>query len=269
LADGVGHALLNDLPWLPPFTTLCIHPSGYLQNRTRGGLRKEPPLHCFRPMRTWLYVDGFNLYYGAVRATPLRWLNPVVLAQQAFPANQIIRTKYFTAALPPSASDPMQAARQQAYWRALRSLGDVEIIEGHFRVRQVWAPLAQPPPPMAQIIRHEEKGSDINLAAHLMADGFGGEYQAAIVISGDSDFTTPVRMVREKVGRPVGVLNPQRISGPGSRSVRNSGGLRRAASFYQNGVSWSQLERAQFPAMIYDVAGIIHRPPEWAPPSAP
>lgn len=62
-------------------------------------------------MRTWLYVDGFNLYYGSVRATPLRWLNPVALAQQAFPSNQIILTKYFTAALPPSATD--QAQRSQ------------------------------------------------------------------------------------------------------------------------------------------------------------
>jgi uncharacterized LabA/DUF88 family protein len=220
-------------------------------------------------MRTWLYVDGFNLYYGAVRATPLRWLNPIVLAQQAFPDNQIIRTKYFTAALPPSASDPMQAARQQVYWRALRALGDLEIIEGHFRVRQVWAPLAQPPPPMARIIRHEEKGSDINLAAHLLADGFSGAYEAAIIVSGDSDFTTPVRMVREKVGRPMGVLNPQRVSGPDSRKIRNSGGLRQAASFYQNGVTWSQLVRAQLPVVLFDGAGAIHRPSEWAPSSEP
>jgi type I restriction enzyme M protein len=27
------------------------------------------------PMRTFVYVDGFNLYYGAVRGTPFKWLN--------------------------------------------------------------------------------------------------------------------------------------------------------------------------------------------------
>ncbi len=218
-------------------------------------------------MRTWLYVDGFNLYYGSVRATPLRWLNPVALAQQAFPSNQIVRTKYFTAALPPSPTDMGQAVRQQVYWRALRALGHVDIIEGHFRVRQVWAPVAQPPPDMMRIIRHEEKGSDINLASHLLADGFAGSYDAAIVISGDSDFMTPVRMVREVVGRPVGVLNPQRVSGPDSKPIRNSAGLRQAASFYQNGVTWNQLVRAQLPVVFYDSAGPIHRPAEWAPPS--
>ena len=66
-------------------------------------------------------------------------------------------------------------------------------------MRQVWAPVALPPPDMMRIIRHEEKGSDINLASHLLADGFAGSYDAAIVISGDSDFMTPVRMVREVV----------------------------------------------------------------------
>jgi hypothetical protein len=30
-------------------------------------------------MRTWEYVDGFNLYYGAVKGTPYKWLNPVEL----------------------------------------------------------------------------------------------------------------------------------------------------------------------------------------------
>lgn len=31
-------------------------------------------------MKTFLYIDGFNLYYSAVKGTPLRWLNAVELA---------------------------------------------------------------------------------------------------------------------------------------------------------------------------------------------
>ncbi|MGA3141594.1 MAG: hypothetical protein ABSF10_00925 [Verrucomicrobiota bacterium] len=30
-------------------------------------------------MKTILYIDGFNLFYSAVKGTPLRWLNPVAL----------------------------------------------------------------------------------------------------------------------------------------------------------------------------------------------
>jgi hypothetical protein len=28
-------------------------------------------------MRTSIYIDGFNLYYGAVKDTPYKWLNLV------------------------------------------------------------------------------------------------------------------------------------------------------------------------------------------------
>ena len=29
------------------------------------------------PMRTRVYVDGFNLYYGALKDTAFKWLDPV------------------------------------------------------------------------------------------------------------------------------------------------------------------------------------------------
>ena len=30
-------------------------------------------------MRTRVYIDGLNLYYGAVKGTPFKWLDPVRL----------------------------------------------------------------------------------------------------------------------------------------------------------------------------------------------
>ena len=45
-------------------------------------------------MKTILYIDGFNLFYSAVKGTPLRWLNPVTLIERAFPKNQIIRANF-------------------------------------------------------------------------------------------------------------------------------------------------------------------------------
>ncbi len=100
------------------------------------------------------------------------------------------------------------------------------------------------------IFKTEEKGSDVNLGSHLLMDGFLGRYEAAIVITGDSDLVTPFRMVRTQLIKPVGVLNPQRLSGPNCRPVRQSAGLQQAAWFYQNGVSWNQLINAQFPSSL-------------------
>jgi hypothetical protein len=94
-------------------------------------------------------------------------------------------------------------------------------------------------------------------------DGFLGHYEAAIVITGDSDLVTPIRMVRSQLLKPVGVLNPQRLSGPNCRPVRQSAGLQHAASFYQNGVSWNQLANAQLPPSLADSHGSFVKPPTW------
>ena len=83
------------------------------------------------------------------------------------------------------------------------------------------------------------------------------------MITGDSDLVTPIRMVRTQLMKPVGVLNPQRLSGPNCRPVRQSAGLQHAASFYQNGVSWNQLINAQFPPSLTDSHGTFTKPAAW------
>ena len=214
-------------------------------------------------MKTFLYIDGFNLYYSAVKDTPLRWLNPVALASAAFPRNRIVSTSYFTAKVTPLPSDPQQPDRQQLYWRALRTLPALAIIQGDFRTRKVRAKVVSPPPNTIEVYRTEEKGSDVNLGAHLLLDAFRDRFDAAIVITGDSDLVTPIRMACRELKKPVGVLNPQRLSGPHCRPPRRSAGLRKAAAFYQNGVTWSQLLKAQFANPLTDPHGTFHKPPNW------
>ncbi len=117
--------------------------------------------------KTFLYVDGFNLYYSAVRKTPLRWLNPIKLAGLVFPKNEIVCHKFFTAKVLSRPSNPHQSLRQYFYWRALSTLPQTEIILGDFRTRQVNAPVVNPPPDYIQIYKTEEKGSDVNLASQF------------------------------------------------------------------------------------------------------
>jgi hypothetical protein len=214
-------------------------------------------------MKTFLYVDGFNLYYSALKDTPHRWIDPVALAARAFPKNQIVAAKFFSAKVTALPGNPQQPMRQMIYWRALRTLPNLSIIEGDFRTRKTRAKVVTPPPNTIEVFKTEEKGSDVNLGAHLLMDGFLGHYEAAIVITGDSDLVTPIRMVRSQLLKPVGVLNPQRLSGPNCRPVRQSAGLQHAASFYQNGVSWNQLANAQLPPSLADSHGSFVKPPTW------
>ncbi len=48
-------------------------------------------------MITNLYIDGFNLYYRALKDTPFRWLDLHKLAETLFPEDTIHRVCYFTA----------------------------------------------------------------------------------------------------------------------------------------------------------------------------
>jgi NYN domain len=65
-------------------------------------------------------------------------------------------------------------------------------------------------PRTVEVIKTEEKGSDVNLATYLLLDGFDGDYELAVVISNDSDLLMPVAVVRHRLGLTVGILNPQR-----------------------------------------------------------
>ena len=214
-------------------------------------------------MKTILYIDGFNFFYSAVKGSSVRWLNPVALIQRAFPSNQIIGTKFFTAKVGAMPGNPDQPNRQLIYWRALRTLPNLQIILGDFRTRVVRSRVVNPPPNTIEIYKTDEKGSDVNLAAHLLLDGFRNHYECAIVVTGDSDLVTPIKMVRNELKKPVGVLNPQRLSGPNCRPERKSAGLQHAASFYQNGVTWAQLVAAQFPSPMTDATGAFHKPATW------
>ena len=95
-------------------------------------------------MKTILYIDGFNLFYSAIKGTPLRWLNPVALIGRAFPNNQIIGTKFFTAKVKALPNNPGQPIRQLMFWRALQTLPNLEIIEGHDLWDMFWASKKQP-----------------------------------------------------------------------------------------------------------------------------
>ena len=116
---------------------------------------------------------------------------------------------------------------------------------------------------MVEIIRAEEKGSDVNLASHLLVDAMAGSYDVALVISGDSDLVTPIGMLTRKFVRPVGVINPQRLSVPDRRRLRGSSQLKQVASYYRGGLTWAQLERAQLASTLTDSGGDFGIPEGW------
>ncbi|MFH1985033.1 MAG: NYN domain-containing protein [Pseudomonadota bacterium] len=114
---------------------------------TQGaGPRLAAPAFCAsHPMRTYIYIDGFNFYYRAVRNTPFKWLDlKEFFTKLLSPANQILSIKYFTARVT-GKFDPDQPIRQKTYLRALQKhIPEISIYYGHFLSNKVYAPLATP-----------------------------------------------------------------------------------------------------------------------------
>ena len=209
-------------------------------------------------MITSVYVDGFNLYYRAVKNTGFKWLDLRKLAETLFPKDEIKHILYFTALLKPRPDNPQRPQRQQAYLRALSTLPGSKITYGVFRSQKKCRPLVTPIaglPTYVEVRDVEEKGSDVNLATRLLADGFQQKYKQAIVISNDSDLASAVRCVRDEIGLRVVLVNPDREN----RSPRS---LSNAATYVRR-LRKSHLRQSQFPPVVTDRIGPISKPKTW------
>jgi uncharacterized LabA/DUF88 family protein len=209
------------------------------------------------PARTYVYVDGFNLYYGAVRGTPYKWLDIRHLSELLLPGHSIEAVKYFTARVSARKDDPHKPSRQQIYLRALRTVPGLEIKYGSFLSHDVMMLLAEPNPGgprFVKVTKTEEKGSDVNLATHLMHDAYLGRLDSAVLITNDSDLLEPIRIVRRELKLEVGILNPHNHT--------PSRVLLQHASFVKQ-IRAGALRASQFPDELTDSKGLIRKPNAW------
>lgn len=162
-------------------------------------------------LRTIVYVDGFNLYYGSLKGTPYKWLDLCAYFRAALPADCTLEAvKYFTARVSPRPGDPDVALHQDAYLRALRAVcgASLQIIEGRFITKPKSLPLETPPPRFARVLVSEEKGSDVNLAVHLVNDAWADRFECAAVVSNDSDMENALRIAKYERGKHVLLYTP-------------------------------------------------------------
>lgn len=210
--------------------------------------------------RTMVYVDGFNLYYGVLKDSPYRWLDVRALCEKFLRRHQrIVGIKYFAARVKERPDNPGQQVRQQAYLRALELTADLEVHYGTFLTHEADRCLARPPSsgsPIRTIIETKEKGSDVNLASHLLIDRFRARFDLAVVVSNDSDLAMPINFVREEF--PVGILNPHR-----KRSFDLSPQKLPHGCFYKK-IKRGHLADCQLPERLEDQHGTISKPPSWA-----
>ena len=96
-------------------------------------------------------------------------------------------------------------------------------------------------------------GSDVNLATHLLHDAHMNRFDIAVVVSNDSDLLAPIKIVRNELGKKVGVLNPQKNP---SRAILPH------IDFIKQ-IRHGALQAAQFPNQLTDQHGAFSKPASW------
>ncbi|WP_236167849.1 NYN domain-containing protein [Pseudomonas atacamensis] len=215
-------------------------------------------------MNTIVYVDGFNLYYRALKGSPHKWLNLQALCEASLPKHcKIVGINFYTARIS-SRVDPSSPRDQHIYLKALQTIPGLQQHFGSFRVTDLFMYLDQPvvfrpaveklpdpAPRYARVVKSEEKGSDVNLGVHLVRDAFQGKFEHAAVITNDTDLVEPLRIVTEDAKLPVTLLTPTDQTAKSLRNVATY--VRRIRNYL--GVS-------QFPNPVVTPDGIVLAKPE-------
>ena len=218
-------------------------------------------------MRTVVYVDGYNLYYGLLRKTTLKWLDLFALFRDHVldPEADLVEVRYYTApVLGRMCDDQESPQRQRRYLQALRKMypTQITIIEGKIIAttpfQRLVKPIAEAPDlQMVQVYDFNEKKTDVNLAADLIAGAWTGAYEQAVVCSNDTDLEAALATVRRH--HPdirLGLVSP--IPGDDHRRI--------STDLSQN-VHWSKplspvhLRNAQLPERIPHSA--LRKPESW------
>ena len=151
--------------------------------------------------------------------------------------------------------DSSVSARQEIYLRVLRTLPSVRVHFGAFLSHAVFLPLASDPKSFVRVIKTQEKGTDVSLASHLLADCFQQRCEAAVIVSNDSDLAETVVLARHEARVIVGVINPRLESNP-SRELSSE-------AIFIRQLKSRHLIAAQFPRIVRSAWGEIKKPDSW------
>ncbi len=163
--------------------------------------------------RVIIYVDGFNLYFG-LKSKGWRkyyWLDLCALPRSFLKGNQQLEhCHYFTARIQDGGGNSQDAGRQNTWLEAFATFSDLTTHFGHYIFKSQRCRKCR-----YTRNTHKEKMTDVNIATQLLTDSYEDRFDTTIIVSGDSDLTTPVKLVRERFPRKrVRIAFPPRHDDP-------------------------------------------------------
>lgn len=223
-----------------------------------------------KELRTRVYIDGYNLYYGCLKHTPHKWLDLLTLfeqhilpsilhgreGQQTTASMLPLAIKYFTAPIIPSVARSEDSVSSQArYHTALNKLhGDrIELIKGYYAVQPMQVRLIdRAHPDIAPRLcesrlawKVEEKQSDVSLALHAYHDAITGSVDQVVVVTNDTDISPCLQMIRMHTPIIVGLVIPTT-----NHARRPNADLANQAHWVRTHIRSDELAASQMPRVI-------------------
>jgi len=221
-------------------------------------------------LRTIVYIDGFNLYFGSLKNSPYKWLDLSTLAHklctEKYPESEIVKIKYFTADIKSKLSrrgiDSCKA--QQDYLLAIKAHSpEIEIIKGKYLITENKFHPNETPVPFDKkhsVWRAEEKHTDVNIAIHMLCDSFDNTCEQMVLVSNDSDQAPTLRTIKERTPQiMLGTVNPTRET----QQRNSSADLRKYSDWLRHSIKENELANAQLPNRIITRKRPIKRPEHW------
>ena len=190
---------------------------------------------------TNVYIDGLNLYHGALKGSGYKWLDIRRLIETLFPRVHVGDICYFTAKMRTVRGNGGPRQRQDVYLRAVTALPNVKVIYGTHKKRGTsW----------------EEKQTDVNIATEMIFDAFFSRFAHAVLISNDTDLVSPIRRIRDELGLRATVVNPV--------LVQSTHDELRADATDVIEIEAKHLSASQLPPRMQDASGSwITKPTSW------
>ena len=149
-------------------------------------------------MRTIVYIDGLNLFYGALKGTDYKWLDLAAFVESILPRDcRLAEIKYFTALV---RGNTEGRTAQEIYLNALRLRSPkIDISEGHFTRKTVRGRVGSGEKSEFAIVHtFEEKCTDVDLAIAIVADVMENRCDCVALLSNDGDLRGALRFARER-----------------------------------------------------------------------
>lgn len=198
-------------------------------------------------MRTIVYIDGYNLYYGRFKHTNYKWLDVVSLSNQLCKIqntnSHLQAVKYFTAPIKArfATNGDKAVASQIHYINALKKIYPecFEDIQGYLTDSKDTPMRYTNPPDKTERVetwKLEEKQTDVNIAIHMYRDAARNLCDQQVLISSDTDLVAALEFIKKDFENiTIGLIKTNR----NGSTKKNKGEYKRSAKSLETHSSWS------------------------------